>query len=314
MKISLVAPFYNEEEGIEAFFTTVIPILEQAGDSFEIICVNDGSRDKTLELLHEWAARQAQVCVVNLARNFGKEIALTAGLDYSTGDVVIPIDSDLQDPPELIPDMVAKWREGYDVVYATRTLRATDSLFKKWSAELYYRIFNLVTETKIPFNAGDFRLMDRKVVNTICKMRERSRFMKGVFAWAGYRQTSVEYARPERYAGQESQSFKRLWRLAVDGLISFSTIPLRIWSYVGLFFAILSFLYGLVIITKTLFFGVDIPGYASTMVIILFLGGIQLLSLGVLGEYIGRIFEEVKKRPLYVVDDAGEDDARHDES
>ncbi len=314
MKISLVAPFYNEEEGIEAFFTTVIPILEQAGDSFEIICVNDGSRDKTLELLYAWEARHAEVRVVNLARNFGKEIALTAGLDYSTGDVVIPIDSDLQDPPELIPEMVDKWREGYDVVYATRTLRDTDSLFKRWSAELYYRIFNLVTETKIPFNAGDFRLMDRKVVNTIGRMRERSRFMKGVFAWVGYRQTSVEYARPERFAGQESQSFKRLWRLAVDGLISFSTIPLRVWSYVGLLFALLSFLYGLVIITKTLFFGIDIPGYASTMVIILFLGGIQLLSLGVLGEYIGRIFEEVKKRPLYVVDDAAEDDARHDKS
>ncbi|MCW8949364.1 MAG: glycosyltransferase family 2 protein [Sedimenticola sp.] len=314
MKISLVAPFYNEEEGIEEFFTTVIPILEQAGDSFEIICVNDGSSDKTLELLSLWSGKRPEIVVVNLARNFGKEIALTAGLDHSNGDVVIPIDSDLQDPPELIPEMIAKWREGYDVVYATRTLRDMDSWFKRWSAELYYRLFNLVTDTKIPFNAGDYRLMDRRVVTTIGKMRERSRFMKGVFAWVGYRQTSVEYARPERFAGQESQSFKRLWKLAVDGIISFSTIPLRIWSYVGLFIALLSFLYGLMIITKTLFFGVDIPGYASTMVIILFLGGVQLMSLGVLGEYIGRIFEEVKKRPLYVVDKPAEDDPRNDES
>lgn len=241
MKISLVAPFYNEEEGIEEFFTTVIPILEQAGDSFEIICVNDGSSDKTLELLSLWSGKRPEIVVVNLARNFGKEIALTAGLDHSNGDVVIPIDSDLQDPPELIPEMIAKWREGYDVVYATRTLRDMDSWFKRWSAELYYRLFNLVTDTKIPFNAGDYRLMDRRVVTTIGKMRERSRFMKGVFAWVGYRQTSVEYARPERFAGQESQSFKRLWKLAVDGIISFSTIPLRIWSYVGLFIALLSF-------------------------------------------------------------------------
>ncbi|WP_260293595.1 glycosyltransferase family 2 protein [Sedimenticola hydrogenitrophicus] len=302
MKISIVAPFYNEAENIEAFFATLVPILEETGDGFEIVCVNDGSKDNTLNLLYSWGDRHPEVVVVNLARNFGKEIALTAGLDHSTGDVVIPIDSDLQDPPELIPEMIAKWREGYDVVYATRTLRDTDSWFKKWSAELYYRLFNLVTETKIPFNAGDYRLMDRKVVDSVGRMRERSRFMKGVFAWVGFKQTSVEFARPERFAGQESQSFRRLWRLAVDGIITFSTIPLRVWSYIGLVIASLSFIYGLVILTKTLFYGVETPGYASTMVVILFLGGVQLLSLGILGEYVGRIFEEVKRRPLYIVD------------
>ncbi len=301
MKISIVVPFHNEQENIETFFSTVIPIVESEGDSFEIICVNDGSSDTTLELLHVWAERCSEIRVVNLARNFGKEVALTAGLDHSDGDVMIPIDSDLQDPPELIPEMIAKWREGYDVVYATRTLRESDTWLKKQSAQLYYRFFNLITDTKIPFNAGDFRLMDRKVVDSISQMRERSRFMKGVFAWVGYRQTSVVYARPERFAGQESQNYRRLWKLALDGIISFSTLPLRIWSYVGLIIALISFVLGC-IITKTLLFGVDVPGYASTMVIILFLGGVQLMSLGVLGEYVGRIFEEVKKRPLYIVD------------
>lgn len=314
MKISIVAPFYNEEENIEAFFSTVIPILEKAGDGFEIVCVNDGSKDNTLNLLYSWRDRHPEVVVINLARNFGKEIALTAGLDHSTGDVVIPIDSDLQDPPELIPEMIAKWREGYDVVYATRTLRDTDSWLKKRSAELYYRLFNLVTDTKIPFNAGDYRLMDRRVVDSIGQMRERSRFMKGVFAWVGYKQASVEFARPERFAGQESQSFRRLWRLAVDGIIAFSTIPLRVWSYVGFVIASLSFIYGLVILSKTLFYGVETPGYASTMVVILFLGGVQLLSLGILGEYVGRIFEEVKKRPLYIVDNPPVDTDKHNDT
>lgn len=314
MKISIVAPFYNEEENIEAFFSTVIPILKKAGDGFEIVCVNDGSKDNTLNLLYSWRDRHPEVVVINLARNFGKEIALTAGLDHSTGDVVIPIDSDLQDPPELIPEMIAKWREGYDVVYATRTLRDTDSWFKKRSAELYYRLFNLVTDTKIPFNAGDYRLMDRRVVDSIGQMRERSRFMKGVFAWVGYKQASVEFARPERFAGQESQSFRRLWRLAVDGIIAFSTIPLRVWSYIGFVIASLSFIYGLVILSKTLFYGVETPGYASTMVVILFLGGVQLLSLGILGEYVGRIFEEVKKRPLYIVDNPPVDADKHNDT
>lgn len=311
MKISIVAPFHNEEENIDTFFATVIPIVEAEGESFEIICVNDGSTDQTLLGLRSWESKLAQVKVINLARNFGKEVALTAGLDYSQGSVVIPLDSDLQDPPELIPKMIAKWREGYDVVYATRAIRDSDGWFKKLSAEIYYRLFNLITDTKIPFNAGDYRLMDRKVVESIGEMRERSRFMKGVFAWVGFRQASVEYTRPERFAGQESQSFKRLWKLAVDGIISFSTIPLRVWSYVGLLIALVSFIYGLIIITRTLIFGTDVPGYASTIVIILFLGGIQLMSLGVLGEYVGRIFEEVKKRPLYIVDDeVGKIDAR----
>jgi len=303
MKISIVAPFHNEVENIQKFFDTVLPIVSEVSTNFEIICINDGSSDETLADLRAMGELHPQIKVLNLSRNFGKEIALTAGLDHAGGDVIIPIDSDLQDPPELIPKMVEKWQEGYDVVYATRTVRDSDTALKRFSAEAYYRMFNRITNTKIPFNTGDFRLMDKKVVAAVGGLRERSRFMKGVFAWVGFKQTSVEYTRPERHAGQESQNYRRLWRLAVDGLISFSTIPLRVWSYIGLMISLVAFFYGIVIITKTLFFGVDIPGYASTMVVILFLGGVQLLSLGILGEYVGRIFEEVKKRPLYIVDD-----------
>lgn len=303
MKLSIVAPFHNETENIEKFFKTLIPILENEAYEFEIICVNDGSSDDTLEGLTRWQEKRHEIKVVNLSRNFGKEAALTAGLDSADGDAVIPIDSDLQDPPELIPKLIKEWESGYDVVYATRSLRNTDTIFKRWSASLFYRFFNLITDTKIPMNTGDFRLMDRKVVNSIRGMREHARFMKGIFAWAGYRQTSVEFIRPERHDGKESQSFIRLWKLAINGIISFTTLPLRIWSYVGLFIALISFVYGVVIITKTIFYGVDVPGYASTMVIILFLGGVQLMSLGILGEYVGRIFEEVKKRPLYIVDE-----------
>ncbi|MDI3322991.1 glycosyltransferase family 2 protein [Pontibacterium granulatum] len=302
MKISIVAPFHNEEENVDEFFNRVLPIIRSESDSIEIVCVNDGSRDSTLEQLRRWREKEPVVRVVNLSRNFGKENALTAGLDHASGDVIIPMDSDLQDPPELIPEMIAKWRDGYDVVYARRTLRDTDTWAKRATAVWYYKLFNAIADRPIPDNTGDFRLMDRKVLDEVKKLGESARFMKGLFSWVGFKSTAVEYERPPRHDGKESLNFRNLWRLALDGITAFSTLPLKVWSYIGMGVAGVAFLYGLVIIFKTLILGIDVPGYASTMVIVLFLGGVQLLSLGVIGEYVGRIYLEVKKRPHYIVD------------
>ena len=307
MKISIIAPFYNEAESIDDFFQRVIPTVQSLDCDYEIICINDGSADETLAGLRAWEGRNPQIKVVNLSRNFGKESALTAGLDIAQGDVVIPIDSDLQDPPELIPQMLEKWREGYDVVYAKRVRRKTDTFLKRWSALGFYRLFNWITDTKIPYNTGDFRLLDKKVVGAVRSLGERTRFMKGIFAWVGFRQIAVEYERPLREHGSASLHFRNLWRLAVDGITSFSTIPLRICSYIGLFIALLALVFGSIIMVRTLIYGIDLPGYASTIVIILFLGGIQLISLGVIGEYVGRIFYEIKGRPNYIIDETNDE-------
>ena len=310
MKISIVAPFHNEEENVDEFFNRVLPIIRAESDSIEVVCVNDGSSDTTLAQLRWWREKEPVVRVVNLSRNFGKENALTAGLDHATGDVIIPMDSDLQDPPELIPQMIEKWREGYDVVYARRTVRNTDTLAKRMTAVWYYRLFNSIADRPIPDNTGDFRLMDKKVLDEVRKLGESARFMKGLFSWVGFRCTAVEYERPPRHDGKESLNFRNLWRLALDGITAFSTVPLKIWSYIGMGVAGVAFLYGLVIIFKTLILGIDVPGYASIMVIVLFLGGVQLLSLGVIGEYVGRIYLEVKKRPHYIVDPEDEQGSR----
>lgn len=300
--ISLVAPFYNEEPLIDRFFKTVIEILEKTGLEWEIVCVDDGSSDRTLERLLAGAKASPEVKVLQLSRNFGKEAALTAGMEASAGDVVILIDADLQDPPELISRMLDKWREGYDVVYGVRQSRDSDSLGKRISASGFYRIFNRLTPTPVPANAGDFRLMDRRVVDRVRQLPERTRFMKGLFAWVGFKSTAIAYDRPGRVAGQSAWSYWKLWNFALDGLTSFSTMPLRVWTYVGLAVSLLSFLYASFLIFRTLIVGVDLPGYASLMVVILFLGGIQLISLGVIGEYLGRVFIEVKQRPVYLVD------------
>lgn len=300
--ISLVAPFYNEEPLIDRFFKTVIEILEKTGLEWEIVCVDDGSSDRTLERLLAGARANPAVKVLQLSRNFGKEAALTAGMEASAGDVVILIDADLQDPPELISRMLDKWREGYDVVYGVRQSRDSDSLGKRISASGFYRIFNRLTPTPVPANAGDFRLMDRRVVDRVRQLPERTRFMKGLFAWVGFKSTAIAYDRPGRVAGQSAWSYWKLWNFALDGLTSFSTMPLRVWTYVGLAVSLLSFLYASFLIFRTLIVGVDLPGYASLMVVILFLGGIQLISLGVIGEYLGRVFIEVKQRPVYLVD------------
>lgn len=310
MKLSIVAPFHNEEENVDEFFNRVLPIIRAESDSIEVVCVNDGSSDTTLAQLRRWREKEPVIRVVNLSRNFGKENALTAGLDHATGDVIIPMDSDLQDPPELIPQMIEKWREGYDVVYARRTVRNTDTLAKRMTAVWYYRLFNSIADRPIPDNTGDFRLMDKKVLGEVKKLGESARFMKGLFSWVGFRCTAVEYERPPRHDGKESLNFRNLWRLALDGITAFSTVPLKIWSYIGMGVAGIAFLYGLVIIFKTLILGIDVPGYASIMVIVLFLGGVQLLSLGVIGEYVGRIYLEVKKRPHYIVDPEDEQGSR----
>ena len=300
--ISVVVPFFNEEPAIEQFFRQVTDALEGIGAGWEIVCVDDGSRDHTLQYLVAEARANPRVKVLELSRNFGKESALTAGIEAATGDVLVLIDADLQDPPSLIGQMLAKWREGYDVVYGVRQSRDHDSLGKRITANGFYRLFNRLTPTPVPANAGDFRLMDRRVADRLRELPERTRFMKGLFAWVGFKSTAIAYHRPGREAGQSAWSYWTLWNFALDGLTSFSTMPLRVWTYVGLGVSVLSFLYATFLIFRTLVAGVDLPGYASLMVVILFLGGIQLISLGVIGEYLGRVFIEVKQRPVYLVD------------
>ena len=303
VRISVVVPLYNEEENIDALFRRLLAVLEALNTSYDVICVNDGSRDNTLKNLVEYHQRYPQIKVVNLSRNFGKDTAMSAGIDYSQGMAVIPIDADLQDPPELIAEMIEKWHEGYDVVYASRRVRIGESWFKRFSAEGFYQVINKLSRVSIPPNTGDFRLIDRRVVESIKKMPERQRFMKGIFAWVGYKQTSILFDREPRYQGQTKWNYWKLWDFAIDGITSFSFLPLKVWTYVGLIIALVSLVYASFLILRTIIFGIDVPGYASLMVAVLFLGGIQLLTLGIIGEYIGRVYEEVKGRPLYLVRD-----------
>lgn len=300
--VSLVVPVYNEQDAVPLFVRAIDDALAGQGINLELLFVDDGSTDQTLPLLVELSERDARVRVVGLSRNFGKEAALTAGLDHASGDVVIPMDVDLQDPPALIPKFLERWREGYDVVYGWRTSRPNDSIAKRWSAAGFYRVFNRVAHTQIPENAGDFRLIDRRVVDVIRRLPERNRFMKGLFAWVGFRSIAVPYERPRRAAGKTSFNHWRLWNFALDGLVSFSSLPLHLWTYVGFSVAATAFLYGSFIVLRTLVLGIDVPGYASLITIMLFLGGIQLVSIGVLGEYLSRVFTEVKGRPVYLVD------------
>lgn len=303
VRISVVVPLYNEQENIDALFRRLLAVLEALNTSYDVICVNDGSRDNTLKNLVEYHQLYPQIKVVNLSRNFGKDTAMSAGIDYSQGMAVIPIDADLQDPPELIAEMIEKWHEGYDVVYASRLVRIGESWFKRFSAEGFYQVINKLSRVSIPPNTGDFRLIDRRVVESIKKMPERQRFMKGIFAWVGYKQTSILFDREPRYQGQTKWNYWKLWNFAIDGITSFSFLPLKVWTYVGLIIALVSLVYASFLILRTIIFGIDVPGYASLMVAVLFLGGIQLLTLGIIGEYIGRVYEEVKGRPLYLVRD-----------
>jgi glycosyltransferase involved in cell wall biosynthesis len=300
--LSIVAPAYNEEANIPAFLAAVVPVLEAIGESFEIVFVDDGSRDGTLGMLAAAASQDARVKVVSLARNFGKDVALSAGLAHATGQAVIPIDCDLQHPPELIPQFVAKWREGYDMVLGVRSNRDEEGWLRRTFSQAYYRVIRSMTSVEIPSNAGDFRLLDRKILDVINQMPERHRFMKGIFAWPGFKVASIEFqARQRANATSSTWSFFRLWRFALDGLFSFSTAPLKLWTYIGVLAASGAFVYLVITLIQKLFFGIAVPGYASLLIVLLFFNGLLLISNGIQGEYIGRIFEEVKGRPLYVV-------------
>ncbi len=296
-------PFFNEGGAIDHFYSGMSPILSiNIGCNFEVICVDDGSTDSTLAELIELTKKDTRFHILEFSRNFGKEAALSAGIDFANGDAVIPIDADLQDPPELIIKMVQLWKDGAEVVLAKRVDRSSDSFMKRKTASLFYRLHNkLSTSMRIPENVGDFRLMDRVVVDALKKLPERQRFMKGLFAWVGFKSVTVEYSRSSRSAGETKFSGWRLWNFALEGITSFSLVPLKIWTYLGLFGAFLAFLYASFIIIRTLIFGIVLPGYASLLVVVLFFGSLQLISIGILGEYIGRIYFETKNRPLYIV-------------
>lgn len=302
-KVALVVPVYNEEETIEIFVNTVEQKLSSLLDHLEIVFVDDGSKDKSVEIIERLMRDNSRIALIKLSRNFGKEAAMTAALDICDADALIPIDVDLQDPPELVLDFVRIWREeGMDNVYGERVDRSSDSDAKRISSGGFYYVFNkLSPRVKIPSNVGDFRLIDSKVVQTVRTLNESNRFMKALYAWPGFKSKGVPYTRPERSAGTTKWNYWKLWNFALDGIFSFSSLPLRMWSYIGAGIGLLGLIYMAYIIFETIFLGVKVPGYASLMCVILFLGSIQLISIGVLGEYLGRVSEEVKKRPVYVV-------------
>ena len=301
-----MVPLYNEAETVDELLrriTTVVNDLSQRPADYEIICVDDGSRDETLAHLRAAAAADPHVRVVSLARNFGHQVASTAGLDRAFGDAVVLMDGDLQDPPELIERFLALFREGYDVVYATRQRRAGESPFKLLTAKLFYRVSRRLTNVSIPLDTGDFRLMSQRVVAALRTMRERHRFIRGLVAWSGFKQTGIAYDRDARYAGGTKFSTGKMLRFALDGITAFSEIPLRFASWFGFVVSVLAFVYAVVVLVLN-FLGMNLPGYTSTMIAVLFLGGVQLLGIGILGEYIGRIYDEIKGRPLYLVAEA----------
>lgn len=305
---------FNEARAIDDFVRAVRITLDPLPDlDYEFVFVDDGSTDDTLGVLLAADAGRGRIRVVELTRNFGKEAALTAGLDAARGDAVIPIDVDLQDPPELIPRMLELWREGYEVVLARRADRSSDRTLKRLSAHAFYRTHNAVSVPPIPEDVGDFRLMDRGVVEALKRLPENRRFMKGLFAWVGFRTTTIDYSRPERSRGGSRFDTWKLWNLALEGLTSFSTAPLRVWTYLGASIALLAFLWAAFLVVRVLVRGIDVPGYASVFVAVAFLGGLQLLGIGVLGEYLGRTYLEAKRRPVYLVRRIHEPQAPHDE-
>jgi glycosyltransferase involved in cell wall biosynthesis len=310
MRISLVVPVYNEEATISIFYKTVREFEELKKYEVEIVFINDGSKDATESIIDALAISDPLVMSLSFTRNFGKEPALFAGLEHATGDAVIPIDVDLQDPIEVIPHLIRKWKDGADMVLAKRADRSSDSRLKRKSAEWFYKLHNKISNPKIEENVGDFRLMSREVVENIKMMPERNLFMKGILSWVGGRTDVVEYARAERVAGDSKFNGWKLWNLALEGITSFSTFPLRMWTYIGLFVASLSFIYGAWMIADKLLFGNSVPGYPSLLVSILFLGGVQLIGIGVLGEYIGRIYIESKGRPRYLLKKGSDYDAK----
>lgn len=298
---SVIVPVCNEQDSIDPFLARLEPVLDSLGGDYQIIFIDDGSTDQTVARLIEHRIRNPRISVLVLSRNFGKEIALSAGLDHADGQAVIPIDVDLQDPPELIVEMHKKWQEGYDVIFARRSSRASDEISKRLTARLFYRLHNLIADIGIPEDTGDFRLLDRRVVEALKALPERTRFMKGLFAWVGFKQIGIDYPRQPRSSGASKWRYGKLWNFALDGITAASTLPIRIWTYIGFLVALPAALYAVWLVFHTLVFGIDVPGYASLMVAVLLLGAVNIIATGILGEYVGRIYTETRLRPLYLV-------------
>jgi len=310
-RLCVVVPAFNESEGLREFHARLGAVLDGLDLQSEVLYVDDGSRDDTWAVMCSLREADARIATLKLSRNFGKELAMTAGLDAADADVVVVIDADLQDPPELIPTFLAHWREGYDVVYGTRSARAGETLLKKFTSAAFYRVMRSVSATPVPRDTGDFRLMNRRSLDALKQLRERQRFMKGLFTWVGFRQKAVVYDRDPRHAGSSKFNYWRLWNFALEGITSFSGAPLKVATYVGIFTALLAFGFGIVVLAKALLFGDPVRGYPSLMLVVLFLGGVQLMALGMIGEYLGRLYMEAKQRPLYVVDEWREPASRH---
>jgi dolichol-phosphate mannosyltransferase len=306
---SIVAPIFNERENLPELYRRVKEVMDSTGESWELVLVDDGSMDGSTDIIHELAQKDERVRPVIFARNFGHQIAITAGWDYARGDAVVVIDADLQDPPELILEMAKKWKEGYEVVFAVRKEREGESWFKLWTASLFYRIIYRITDVKIPLDTGDFRLMDRKVVNVLKQMRERHRFPRGMSAWVGFKQIGIEYKRAARVAGETKYPFKKMFRLALNAITGFSYFPLQVATYFGFISAGIAAIAIPIVVYMRMTGSQAFFGQATTLIAVLFLGGVQLICVGILGEYIGRIYDEAKGRPLYVVREAPEDEA-----
>lgn len=301
IKYSIVVPMYNEEEVIEETYRRLREVMDRTGESYELVFVNDGSRDRTAEIMERLCSGDSRVRLLNFSRNFGHQIAITAGMDYAAGQAIVVIDADLQDPPEVILRMIDMWKQGYDVVYGKRLKRKGETVFKKITALFFYRLLRSMTNVDIPVDTGDFRLIDRKVADVLRGLKEKNRFVRGLVSWVGFRQTSVEYVREERWAGETKYPLKKMLRFAMDGITSFSHKPLRLATYLGFGLSGLSFIYLVVVVIQALFTDTTIQGWASTVAINLFFNGIVLILLGVIGEYVGRIYDESKDRPLYIM-------------
>ncbi|MFF2484272.1 glycosyltransferase family 2 protein [Paenibacillus sp. NPDC058071] len=301
IKYSVVVPLYNEEEVLLETYKQLTAVMERTGQSYELVFVNDGSRDRTEEIARELCRRDSSVRFIQFSRNFGHQIAISAGMDYSRGQAVIVIDADLQDPPEVILEMIAEWKNGYDVVYGKRLTRKGETWFKKATATMFYRLLRRMTSVEIPVDTGDFRLIDRKVCDVLKGLKEKNRFVRGLVSWAGFKQKSVEYVREERWAGETKYPLKKMIKFAIDGITSFSYKPLKLASYIGMTLSIASFLYLLVVLCQKLFTATTVAGWSSILAVSLLFNGIILMILGVIGEYIGRVYEESKNRPLYIV-------------
>ncbi|CTQ56543.1 hypothetical protein LP7551_05103 [Roseibium album] len=307
--LSVIVPVFNEEDVIVHFLEATRPVLDETGLKYEYVFIDDGSRDKTADILSDELKAGLPGRLLGLSRNFGKEAALSAGLEAAKGDIAVIIDADLQDPPELILQMLDGWRAGYDVVYGLRVDRSSDTLVKRSTANLFYRLFNSLANIDMPANAGDYRLIDRAVVDALLKLPERNRFMKGLFAWVGFPAMALPYERPPRKAGTGKFNYWKLWNFALDGLTAFTTLPLRVWFYGGALVSLAAFAYAIYLTLRVLVAGIDVPGYASLMVALLFFSGVQLLSIGMIGEYIARLFNEAKQRPVYILQDVIEGEA-----